>query len=409
MFKRFMPVLLCLCSLGVFSAPAFAETEGVGWDVQAHTIPTNLAPGGKGAIEVRVVNVGASNSNGTVTVTDTLPPGVIGREAGSIVGGPSSVINGKFETSEPMWDCGGNGPGGLVAGASVVTCTNDSVNASHIVGGGGLPTRGAEFEGENGALGLAAGDPELAITVEVPAGTREGTRDGSEANRVTVAGGGAAGTASVSEPVVIDSTPPPFGFAGADAWFSNADGTLDTQAGSHPYEASFSFDFNNVENKNHKFGSLAGHEPRNLRFRLPPGFIGNPGAVPQCPLSLFVTETQCPANTQVGIVAVGILGDSILSGERPKAVFNLVPPPGEPAEFGFVLDGNLTYLGTEVRSGSDYGLTSTTNNITRTEVVNAVLTLWANHPLPATDTGVVPRGRAATNAECPLSQRTSRS
>jgi hypothetical protein len=376
MFKRFMPALLCLCWLGVFSAPAFAETEGVGWDVQAHTFPTNLAPGGKGAIEVRIVNVGAANSHGTVTVTDTLPAGVVAREAGAFRGINGKFESGELERGEPMWDCGGNGSGGVVAGASVVTCTNDDLNASHIVGGGGLPTRGALFEGENEALGLTAGDPELAIAVEVPAGTREGTRDGSEANHVTVAGGGAADTASGSEPVVIGATPAPFGFADADAWFSNADGTFDTQAGSHPYEASFSFDFNNVEDKEHRLGSLAGHEPRNLRFRLPPGFVGNPGAVPQCPLSLFVTETQCPADTQVGVVAVGILKDVILSGERPKAVFNLVPPPGEPAEFGFVLDGNLTYLGTEVRSGSDYGLTSTTNNITRTEVVNAVLTLW---------------------------------
>ena len=383
MFKRSMPFLLCLGALGVFGSPAYAETEGVGWDVQAHTFPTNLAPGGRGAIEVRIVNVGAANSKGTVTVTDTLPPGVVARGAGSFIGLITFVARNVFEEN-PLWDCAGNGPGGTVAGARVVTCTNDSANALHIVGGGGLPTRGPLFEGENPALGLTAGDPELGIAVEVPAGTPEGTRDGTEANRVTVAGGGAVGTASVNEPVVISSTSPPFGFAGADTWFSNADGTFDTQAGSHPYEASFSFDFNNVEDSEHNLGVLAGgREPRNLRFRLPPGFIGNPSTVPQCPLSLFVTNTGCPADTQVGIVAPGILKDGVLDSNRPDAVWNLVPSPGEPAEFGFVLDGNLTVVGTEVRSGSDYGITSTVNNISRTEVVNSVLTLWGEPSAPS--------------------------
>jgi hypothetical protein len=64
-------------------------------------------------------------------------------------------------------------------------------------------------------------------------------------------------------------------------------------------------------------------------------------------------------------------------------VYNLVPPPGQPAEFGFAINGNLTVLKTVVRSGSDYGLTSITDNITRTELVGAVLTLWGEPSAPS--------------------------
>jgi uncharacterized repeat protein (TIGR01451 family) len=384
MFRRLIPVLPLLCALGVFSAPAFGETEGAGWEVTAHTFPTFLSPGENGAIEIRVINVGAANSNGTVTVTDVLPPGVKARGAGSYSNVIGKVVKNEFEydsENRQMWDCAGNGLGGAVAGATVVTCTNDETNLPHITGGGGVPTRGSA----TGNPGLANGDPELGIAVEVPPGAVEGIRQDREANRVTVAGGGALGSASAVDSVMISSAAAPFGFAGKDAWFSNADGTLDTRAGSHPYEATFSFDLNNAKKGNEGYGRPAGHEPRNLTFVLPPGMIGDPAAVAQCPLSLFVTETHCPPNTEVGVVQAAIIGGTILSGPQPQAVYNLVPPPGEPAEFGFVLNGNLTLLGTKVRSGSDYGITTITDNITRAEAVSAVLTLWGEPAAPSHD------------------------
>jgi hypothetical protein len=365
MSKAFSPVCLAVCLLGVFCGAASAEIQGAGWEVTAHTFPTYLPPGGKGAVEIRVLNVGAANSNGTVTVTDKLPPGVIATGAGAYIGPLYELIQTQAFSVE-AWDCSGDGPGGAVAGSSIVTCTNNQARAPQITGGGGEPTRGPE--------GLIyAGDPELFVTVMVPPGTPQGTKEGAEANRVSVSGGGAIDSASTIEPVTISTSLPPFGFAGADAWYSNADGTLDTQAGSHPYEATFSFDLNTEI----RGSSLrASHEPRNLTFRLPPGLVGNPTVVPQCPLPLFVTITNCPPNTQVGIMQPTILGGALNIKPEPVAVYNLVPPPGQPAEFGFNIDGNLTYLGTTVRSGSDYGLTSTVDNITQSEVISSVLTLW---------------------------------
>ncbi len=377
MLKRLTPILLACCALGGSSAEALAVNAAAaqrpGWEVTAHTLPTYLPPGKKGAVEIRVVNVGAAASSGTVTVTDTLPPGVTATEAGS-------YLTGSGTQAEPLrfvredWDCTGNAPGespravGSFQPATVVTCLNDPEHMPSILGGGGLSTRAP-----------GGFDPELGLVVAVDPAAREGTREGAQANRVTVAGGGAVSAASTREPLTISTSSPPFGFAGADAWFSNADGTADTQAGSHPYEATFSFDINDVvEEGVHSIGG----EPRNLTVNLPAGFVGNPTAVPECPMPQFVTEERCPADTQVGVAFPTILGDGFLANPTDP-VYNLVPQAGQPAEFGFVINGNLTVIGTKVRSGSDYGISSVTNNITRTGLTSTILALWGEPSDPS--------------------------
>src|SRR5580693_834271 len=264
-FKILILLLLgVLCGMVVQCASSFgAEAPAPGWEVAAHTFPTDLAPGGKGAVEVRVVNIGAANSTGTVTVTDKLPQGVLATGAGSFAGGVTEVIEDKF--LKEGWDCKGDGPGDGVAGASVVTCTNDEATLAQIVAGGGIPVHGGSSR-----------QPVIGIGVEIEHGlasrTPEGCTEGLQlCNRVTAEGGGAVEPASAELPVTIGSVKPKFGFADADAWFSNENGTIDTQAGSHPYEASFSFDMNNVEEGGYLGGMSAGGEPRNVVFRLRTG------------------------------------------------------------------------------------------------------------------------------------------
>jgi hypothetical protein len=365
--------------------PALAEVastpQAPGWAVTAHTLPTYLPPGGVGFVEVRVVNVGAASSNGSVTVTDILPPGVTASEAGALA---SAGFNGKPHFTPEVWDCTGNAPGESprtvekFQAATVVTCTNNPEHLPKILAGG-TATRGGELFTVAGETVRA--DPELAIAVRAPAS--EGAI--AEPNRVTVVGGGALGSASTSEPVTVSATPPPFGFAGTDAWFTNEDGTIDTQAGSHPYEFGFTFDLNSVGGETI---DSAGRELRNLTLNLPPGFVGDPTAVHECLRAQFVTEERCPIDTQVGVISNAILNDSLFGGAQGAGVvpvFNLVPPPGEPAQFGFSINGNETLIGTSVRSGSDYGITSVTNNVTRTEVVSSILSLWGNPSAPSHD------------------------
>ena len=349
MFKRYVSLLVVVCALAVLSSPAQALTAKAGWGVTARSYPTSLPPGGSGVIQINVYNVGAAPSNGPVTVTDALPPGVSATAAGDVQ--HSGSIG-----EESLWNC---------VGTTVVTCTNDP---SHLPS---LPIPG------NPAGWLVGGDFErIAIAVNVEPGV-----SGTVPNRVTVAGGGALTPASVTDPLVLGSSSAGFGFAGFDGWFGSEDGTLDTQAGSHPYEATFSFDLNTNAS-----GSNAGGEARNVEVNLPPGLVGDPNALPQCTRQQLDRD-NCPASTQIGLdtAALAGFGPGSYPGWLTFSVFNMVPPPGVPAQFAFSIFGIQTFLDAGVRSGGDYGITEHTHNITQQTIVFNSITLWGVPADPSHD------------------------
>jgi hypothetical protein len=308
-----------LCVLMVWSASASAKlAPAAGWELTAQSDPTNLPPGGSGQIEIDAYNTGAASSTAGATLTDTLPAGL------------TAVSQGE-------WVC---------TGASPVTCTI------------GVP-----------AIAAGARDEVPLLDVGVEAGA-----SGRGVNGVTVQGGGAAVPASFSGPVVFSSTPARFGIERMDGWLTNADGTPDTQAGSHPYEATFSLDFTNVLDQ---YGEATEQGlnggVRNVEVALPPGFVGDPNATPQCTRKQFdfSVETGCPASTQVGIDWV-TLGNFAFR----FPVYNLVPPAGIPAQFGLDILGIQTFLDASVRSGGDYGITTRILNIPQREIRASVVTLW---------------------------------
>jgi hypothetical protein len=350
-----LPVIVLFFSLAGY---AQAETPGAGWELTSTVFPTNITPGGgTGALEVDVFNVGAAPSEGPVTVTDTLPPGVLAVEAGDMesvsLGGPVPI--GTFG----FWDCSGNG-GGPVEGATVVTCTGDPVNLPH------LPV-------PQTIRAYGAGIAHIAIAVRAQTST-----PGTLFNHVTVSGGG-GGVASTESAIVLDASPASaYGVQGVDGWASNADGTLDTQAGSHPYEIFFAF---NLNSRLDREGELvpAGGNTRNITVSLPPGLVGNPTAVPQCKREDFNQE-NCDPSTQVGSVIASVFGGHPVSNYEGFPVYNVVPPPGVPAAFGFVLAGQQVFLEAGVRSGGDYGLTVHVHNLQllngNLHVLGARVILW---------------------------------
>jgi hypothetical protein len=348
--------LLCVWGM-CFGARAWAVGDDPGWELSAQAYPTYFAPGGRGTIDIDVFNVGAATSEGTITVTDTLPVGVEAVDAGEL----DHISNGLSpKIVHALWECAGNAPGGVVEGASVVTCT--STPGFHFDGGGGAPFGGAVVQKSAANL-----QPRVGIAV------RAGVAASGLVNRVTIAGGGALVPASTEDPVTVSSGTPPFGFVGWDGWFSNADGTLDTQAGSHPYEATFTFDLADAIDAKLAEGYPAGGAVRDVEVQLPPGLIGNPKALPECPRGDLVNET-CPQASEVGVSTAYLALSSVQ--EIGDKVFNMVPPPGVPAELGFVFEGILVFLDSDVRSGSDYGITTHANEIPQREIISDVLTLW---------------------------------
>ena len=186
------------------------------------------------------------------------------------------------------------------------------------------------------------GTTEVAIKVRVSEAAESG-----EENTVSVVGGGAPG-APVSTPITVGSAPTPFGVERYELRAENADGSPDTQAGSHPFQLTTYIALNQTA---HPFKPPAA--VKDLHFDLPPGLIGNPTPFPQCPLDKFVQfiiegSNLCPDDTVVGVASVTI---AIPLGRRRKILqtftvplFALVPSVGEPARFGFMVTGDPVYL-----------------------------------------------------------------
>jgi uncharacterized repeat protein (TIGR01451 family) len=338
--------VLVLCVSGLVGA--CSAWAGVGWQVTSTVFPTDLPPGGSGIFEVNVSNVGATPSAGPVTVTDVLPEGMIATEAGETDGFDTETLG-----AEGLWDCSG-------IGTSIVMCVNNPEMLRSIP---------EAFEG----VGIVGVMKHLGIAVAVAPGAHGD-------NRVTVAGGGAADPASVSEPVVVSSQPAGFGIQDADVWYSNAEGQVDTQAGSHPYEVGFSFDFNTSE------GSQPAGNVRDVELRLPPGLVGNVTSLPKCTRPQLDNE-DCPVSTQIGVQTVNVLGtrESRYPVTFSLPLTNMVPPPGVAAQFAFILNGDEQFLDATVRSGGDYGLTVHIDNVVQKRVSGARTVVWGEPANPTHD------------------------
>ena len=351
--KRFTLLLVsAICALGLFSVAAQAETPAPGWEAFGFFGPTNLTPGGSGELHLYVYNVGAETSSGPLTVTNRLPDGMTATEG-----------KGGCEEKE----------------ASVLTC-------------------------EVGGLAPTKAPAVLLIPVSVPPGL-----SGMATDEIEVAGGGALQPAKATVPVTFSETPAGLGFSNADAWLSNANGTLDTQAGSHPYSLTVAFAMNNTRSGDEE--TPAGGEPRVLDVKLPSGLVGDPNAVPQCPRELF-DEGEigldygegCPASTNIGYV--NVLAKGLASG-AVYPVFNLVPPPGIAAQFAFDITGSTpVFLDARVRSGGDNGITSHTPNVPQRGTLLFTGTFWGvpaeeSHDFERRGSGCVPDGKGGCGAGVP--------
>ena len=179
----------------------------------------------------------------------------------------------------------------------------------------------------------------------------------------------------------------------------NRDGSVDTQAGSHPYSYTVNFTLNTDS-----AGQPEGGEARDVIAYLPPGLIGDPLIGPRCTRQQFEgnISPQCPANTQVGILHVDIPGLGLARGP----LFNVVPPPGSAAELGFSVVGLTALQESSVRTDEGYRLQIDTANLP--EVLSSVsATIWG---VPADPSHDEERGTLAaegavgegTSSEAPL-------
>ena len=338
-----------------------AQAAGSWWHVSSVVAPSNLAPGGKGQVVGIVTNLGAETSAATakhpITITDTIPAGLTIVPAGA----KAFFAKGAAQVRNPLESLACSESG------QTVTCT--------------LPEGVAPY-----------GSLEIVTPVTVTA-----ANGATLTNEVKVEGGESGVTPVTGKaPVHISGEATPFGVEQYELAPENPDGTIDTQAGSHPYQLTTTFSLNEGIETNSKTKREEGNAPalvRNLHFVLPPGLLGNVNVVPECSTVDFSTIAPadvnlCPADSAIGVARVMINEPNIFGGVAIETVpvFNLVPAPGEPARFGIELDKVPVTLTTAVRTGSDYAVEVTVRNTSETVAVLATqLTFWGVPDDPSHD------------------------
>jgi hypothetical protein len=328
--------LALAATLACWATSAQAAAPGPHWSIASISMPTEFTAGSESDYyRLVIVNDGSQASHGPITVSDILPPGMT-----------ATAIEGKSGPSLST---------GFPCSVATLTC-----ELSRSVPSG---TEGELFE----------------VTIQVA--VSESTE--AAMNIATVTGGGAP-PASVSTLTGFSATPEavPFGVPYLTTQAIDAGGESETQAGSHPFALTTSFAFNiaavHSRSELQETQPIPNSEVREVHVDLPPGLVGNPRAVPQCSQTEFQTGRgfTCPADTQVGIIHLFFYGKLAQNEERP--VYNIAPPPGEPAELGFTYAGFVHIpIFFHVRTNTDYGLTADTTEINEANTLrSAILTVW---------------------------------
>jgi hypothetical protein len=309
-----------------------------------------LSSGGSGRLALILTNLGNAPVDATttpVTIVDELPEGV---EATGV-----EAFGGGQGKAGPV-DC-------TVEAADKVSCT---------------------FEDSLPSYEAIEVEVLVSLTGEPPAAGAPG--------KVTVSGGNAP---EKSEPQSINVSPEKTRF-GIERFMTQPEGEGGplgpnselgaNMAGRHPFQLTTTIQLNaGPLNSGLTRLQTKGEQPdlpRNFRFSLPAGLVGNATAVPRCAMTLFYDISEmtnpCPAESAVGVAGVTIIESVNLGLVRLAVpVFNLDPAQGEPARFGFVAGGVPVVIDTEVDPDNDYEIIATVNNTTQVaELLSSTVVLW---------------------------------
>jgi len=329
-------------SLGVeaFFGKAHVETKSVG---------------GSGRLAVTLTNLGTAAVDGgakPVTIVDKLPAGMEAVEVEGLAG--EGGIFGPVDCS--------------IVSPSEVSC---------------------EFQDKLPPYQAIEVETSVILTGSPPAAVAPGT--------VTVSGGGAPPIPPVEQTVKVSPEPTPFGIEHFSARSEDEGGTATTQAGSHPFQLTTTIQLksgNRIPAAGVGEGTRVEQPamPRNLRFPLPAGLVGNTSEIPQCPVAAFLEGNQdditnCAPGTAVGVASVLFTGsDLAVPARKAVPVYNLVPSQGEPARFGFAVNFNPVVISTKVDPNDRYRINAEVRNTTQViGFLSSTVTLWGTPGDPLHD------------------------
>jgi len=312
--RRLTVAFVAVFAVLASGASAQQVSTGPGWTIRSLAQPSNLSSAHNESCEefgpcesylLTVTNVGGAPSAGTVTISDTLPEGLVVQNVTA-----RDLQRSAFEEA--------------VAGEKVV-CTTIPVRCTY-------------------AEPVPSGDS-LEITIRV---TVSGGGPSSDFNHAQVTGGGAVAASTVEPstlPNTVNGVAPGFGVQDFSMAAFGTSGMGDSQAGDHPNAITTSFDLASdfIAEGNEEQAYAPVQDPKTLTVELPLGLIGDPLATPRCPeaqLEGSLSGHGCPADTRVGTIVVNTQGgvtysDQTEQQETVSDIYNMVPEAGFPAEFGF--------------------------------------------------------------------------
>lgn len=344
-----------LLLMGAFASLCIASqadaAPGPVWKVTQVALPTNFIPGTaageglgfelafSGAIpqyNLAITNLGGAATNGPIILTDDLPPG--------LSPATESLPEYRNKTTNEEEFCEVSG--------QAVTCV---------------------IPGEVGP-----GEP---INVAIPVAVSATPPADTVTNVVTVSGGGAPSVTNELSNEVTGAVPS-FGFLqgahGLSGTATESSGAPARQSGSHPFALTLEAGFPSQEIRGEPVARnlLAAGTLRRLVFSLPNGVVVNPQATgSRCTESALISET-CPPESQAGELYVLF---SNFSQREAAAIelYNMVPPPGTPAEFGFNILGTTIHV--QGGLSGDFHLTATSSDIlAKLGILNLQATLWGS-------------------------------
>jgi hypothetical protein len=121
---------------------------------------------------------------------------------------------------------------------------------------------------------------------------------------------------------------------------------------------------------------------RDVEVQLPPGLVGDPGAVPKCTNAQFqAVPPGCPAASQVGVTELRLRSQSAIFSLTSDLlpVYDLEPLPGHTAEFGIPYAAGFTPIRilASARTDGDFGVDTGVERIpTGIPLLQQSLTFW---------------------------------
>ncbi len=334
-----------LALLAAATAPGGASAAQLpAWKLRVESHPTNFVAGAKGRYLLFASNVGSALAAGPIVFTDNLPEGLA----------PLALP-----------------PGCSIVEAQTIRCE---------ISGAIQPGSASSVE-----IGVQVG----------PLGESTTLKDEAE-----ITGGGVSAKASTT--TTVSSTPAPFDLLGFNAPTLDEEGGAFTTAGAHPFSQIFDLYFPTVE-PGETLLTGSGHV-RNITVDLPRGMFADPAVTPVlCTEAELITEASpgCPDASAVGTASASTSIGALVSESVP--LYNMVPPPGAPAEFGLDILGIFVHVTGSLRSDSDYGLSGSVNDTlarSLNPIFGASVELWGD---PSASVHNHVRGHCIVTGEsCPV-------